>query len=119
MEDIFKHMNATYKGLESRLKAEGFKARVLQVLKAWDEWLVYDRDYLSRLRSTFLGITNVSEIAHANPVFKYCLNKKNFLAAANDRQSRKRHPNRNHCSARTAKRTTKTWTASHWTVRRC
>lgn len=60
LEEIFKHMNATCKGLESRLKAEGFKARVLQVLKAWDEWLVYDREFLSRLRATFLGIPNVS-----------------------------------------------------------
>lgn len=59
LEEMFKHLNVAYKGLESRLKAEGFKARILQVLKAWDEWLVYDRDFLGKLRSSFLGIPNV------------------------------------------------------------
>lgn len=56
LEEIFKHLNATYKSLESRLKAEGFKARVLQVLKAWEEWLVYDREFITKLKTIYLGI---------------------------------------------------------------
>lgn len=59
LEEIFKHLNSSYKSLESRLKAEGFKARVLQVIKAWEEWLVYDRDYLTKLKTIFLGIQHV------------------------------------------------------------
>lgn len=59
LEDIFKHLNACYKSLESRLKAEGFKARVVQVLKAWEEWLVYDREFIIKLRTLFLGIQHV------------------------------------------------------------
>lgn len=64
LEEVFKHLNGAYKSLESRLKAEGFKARVLQVLKAWDEWLVYDREFITRMKTTFLGIPNVSSLLH-------------------------------------------------------
>lgn len=62
LEDVFRHLHVTYRGLESRLKAEGFKARVLQVLKAWDEWLVYHREFIMKLKTIFLGIQNVREI---------------------------------------------------------
>lgn len=41
--------------VESRLKAEGFKVRVLQVCRTWEEWVVYPRDFLLKLRNTFLG----------------------------------------------------------------
>lgn len=61
LEEIFRHLNSSYKSLESRLKAEGFKARVVQTLKAWEEWLVYDRDSINKLRTIFLGIQHVSE----------------------------------------------------------
>lgn len=54
--DMFKGLNQCYKGLESRLKAEGFKVRVLQVLRAWEDWTIYSKDFLNKLRSTFLGI---------------------------------------------------------------
>lgn len=60
LEDMFKHLHLTYKSVESRLKAEGFKARVLQVLRAWEEWLVYNREFLHKLKAIFLGIQNVS-----------------------------------------------------------
>lgn len=60
LEEIFRHLNSSYKSLESRLKAEGFKARVVQVLKAWEEWLVYDRDFINKLKTIFLGIQHVS-----------------------------------------------------------
>ncbi|XP_059613579.1 U2 snRNP-associated SURP motif-containing protein isoform X2 [Phlebotomus argentipes] len=53
--DIFKELNTAYMGVESRLKAEGFKVRVLQVCRTWEEWVVYPRDFLLKLRNTFLG----------------------------------------------------------------
>ncbi|GAB0097515.1 U2 snRNP-associated SURP motif-containing protein [Sergentomyia squamirostris] len=53
--EIFKELNAAYMSVESRLKAEGFKVRVLQVCRTWDEWVVYPRDFLLKLRNTFLG----------------------------------------------------------------
>lgn len=62
MEEIFKSLHHAYKNLESRLKAEGFKARVLQVLKAWDEWIVYHREFIQKLRTIFLGKQTVKII---------------------------------------------------------
>ncbi|CAH1400389.1 unnamed protein product [Nezara viridula] len=53
--DIFEQAHQTFIGLESRLKAESYKLRVLQIFRAWDDWAVYPRDYLLRLKSTFLG----------------------------------------------------------------
>lgn len=67
LEEIFRHLNSTYKNLESRLKAEGFKARVLQVLKAWEEWLVYNRDFLNKLKTIFLGIQTVRKRRFHHP----------------------------------------------------
>lgn len=53
---MFKHLNTGYMALESRLKAEGFKLRVLQVFKAWEEWAVYQREFLIKLKHIFLGL---------------------------------------------------------------
>lgn len=59
LEQVFTHLRASYMSLESRLKAEGFKLRVLQVFKAWEEWNVYPRDYLTKLKHIFLGLSLV------------------------------------------------------------
>lgn len=58
--DLFKGLHESYKNLESRLKAEGFKIRVLKVCRAWEEWAVYPREFLSKLQNTFLGLPIVS-----------------------------------------------------------
>lgn len=60
LEQMFQHLHASYMALESRLKAEGFKLRVLQVFKAWEEWAVYQRDFLNKLKHIFLGLPTVS-----------------------------------------------------------
>ena len=57
--DMFKGLNDSYKSLESRLKAEGFKVRIMQIFRTWEEWAVYSRDFLIRLQNTFLGISMV------------------------------------------------------------
>ncbi|KAM7345527.1 U2 snRNP-associated SURP motif-containing protein isoform 2-T2 [Cochliomyia hominivorax] len=53
--EIFENLHTFFNNIESRLKAEGFKTRVLNVLKAWDDWAVYSKDFLAQLRSIFLG----------------------------------------------------------------
>lgn len=55
MTDIFENLHAFYNSIESRLKAEGFKNRVLNVLNAWDDWAVYSKECLLQLKCTFLG----------------------------------------------------------------
>ncbi|XP_053683700.1 U2 snRNP-associated SURP motif-containing protein isoform X2 [Sabethes cyaneus] len=59
--DIFKSLNNYHMQLESRLKAEGFKTRVMNVFKAWEEWAVYPKDFLTKLQHTFLGIQIVEK----------------------------------------------------------
>ncbi|XP_055538676.1 U2 snRNP-associated SURP motif-containing protein isoform X2 [Wyeomyia smithii] len=65
--DIFKNLNSYHMQLESRLKAEGFKTRVMNVFKAWEEWAVYPRDFLTKLQHTFLGIQIVEKKEEEEP----------------------------------------------------
>lgn len=58
---IFQDVHAAYMSLESRLKAEGFKLRVMQMFRAWEEWAVYPKDFLIKLQNTFLGLTTTSD----------------------------------------------------------
>ncbi|XP_065367356.1 U2 snRNP-associated SURP motif-containing protein [Calliphora vicina] len=53
--DVFESLHTFYNSIESRLKAEGFKTRVLNVFKAWEDWAVYPKEFLAQLRSIFLG----------------------------------------------------------------
>ncbi|KAL1374573.1 hypothetical protein pipiens_004875 [Culex pipiens pipiens] len=47
--------------LDSHLKSDGFKSRVMNVFKAWEEWADYPKDFLLRLQHTFLGIAIVEK----------------------------------------------------------
>lgn len=61
---VMAEMHAAYTRQESRLKAEGFRMRVLTVFKAWQEWAVYPRSFLIALQNTFLGLS--SDIARCS-----------------------------------------------------
>ncbi|KAJ1530303.1 hypothetical protein ONE63_005222 [Megalurothrips usitatus] len=54
---IMVEMHSAFSKQESRLKAEGFRMRVLAVFKAWQEWAVYPRNFLIALQNTFLGLS--------------------------------------------------------------
>lgn len=54
--DIFKGLNDSYRAVESRLKAEGFKVRIMKIFRTWEEWAVYSREFLLKLQNTFLGL---------------------------------------------------------------
>jgi U2-associated protein SR140 len=56
LEEMFQGLNASYMSLESRLKAEGFKMRVMNIFRAWEDWTVYPRDFLKKLQNIFLGL---------------------------------------------------------------
>lgn len=58
--DIFNEVHQAYKQFDSRLKAEGFKARVMRMFRAWEDWAVYPRDFLVKLQNTFLGLVMVN-----------------------------------------------------------
>ncbi|EDW61359.2 U2 snRNP-associated SURP motif-containing protein [Drosophila virilis] len=53
--DIFESLHTYYLAIESRLKAEGFKTRVCNVIRTWEEWTIYPKDFLSQLHAIFLG----------------------------------------------------------------
>ncbi|KAL7052805.1 hypothetical protein ACKWTF_005021 [Chironomus riparius] len=54
--DMFRGLHESYKLLESRLKAEGYKVRIMKIFRTWEEWTVYSRDFLLKLQNTFLGV---------------------------------------------------------------
>ncbi|XP_026670988.1 U2 snRNP-associated SURP motif-containing protein isoform X2 [Ceratina calcarata] len=54
--DIFSEVHQACKQFDSRLKAEGFKVRVMRMFRAWEDWAVYPRDFLVKLQNTFLGL---------------------------------------------------------------
>ncbi|XP_039311710.1 U2 snRNP-associated SURP motif-containing protein isoform X3 [Solenopsis invicta] len=59
--DIFSEVHQAYKQFDSRLKAEGFKVRVMRMFRAWEDWAVYPRDFLVKLQNTFLGLVLMDE----------------------------------------------------------
>ncbi|XP_049295076.1 U2 snRNP-associated SURP motif-containing protein isoform X2 [Anopheles funestus] len=65
--DIFRNLNAYYMQLDSRLKAEGFKSRVMGVFRAWEEWTIYPREFLVKLQHTFLGIQMMEKQPEEEP----------------------------------------------------
>lgn len=59
--EVFENLHTYYVGMDSRLKGEGFKARVLKVLRAWEEWTIYQKEFLSKLKAIFLGLPSPDE----------------------------------------------------------
>lgn len=53
MEEILK----TYKSLDSQSQADGFKHRVMQIFRAWEEWDIYPKEFLFKCQNTFLGLS--------------------------------------------------------------
>ncbi|XP_063237472.1 U2 snRNP-associated SURP motif-containing protein [Bacillus rossius redtenbacheri] len=58
LQVVFQDVHAAYMTLESRLKAEWFKMRVMRMFFAWEEWAVYPKEFLIRLQNAFLGISS-------------------------------------------------------------
>ncbi|XP_059481163.1 U2 snRNP-associated SURP motif-containing protein isoform X2 [Neocloeon triangulifer] len=67
LPQIFISFSDAYKSIESRLKAEAFKMRVMQVFRAWEDWTIYPRDYLIRLQNNFLGLSKLLNIEDEPP----------------------------------------------------
>ncbi|CAI6343377.1 unnamed protein product [Macrosiphum euphorbiae] len=53
MEEAFK----TYKSLDSQSQANGFKHRIMQIFRAWEDWDIYPKEFLFRCQNTFLGLS--------------------------------------------------------------
>ncbi|OQR74965.1 U2 snRNP-associated SURP motif-containing protein-like [Tropilaelaps mercedesae] len=52
---VIKALNAAYEAIDDKETADQFKQRVLNVLKAWQEWSLYPNDFLLQMQNTFMG----------------------------------------------------------------
>lgn len=59
MEEALK----TYKSLDSQGQADGFKHRIMQIFRAWEDWDIYPKEFLFKCQNTFLGLS-VNEVNH-------------------------------------------------------
>lgn len=53
MEEALK----TYKSLDSQSQADGFKHRIMQIFRAWEDWDIYPKEFLFKCQNTFLGLS--------------------------------------------------------------
>ncbi|KAA0202237.1 hypothetical protein HAZT_HAZT006479 [Hyalella azteca] len=60
LQEIFEGLHNAHNIIESRLKAEQLKQRVLQCCRAWEDWAVYPPEFLISLQNIFLGLVKRS-----------------------------------------------------------
>ena len=53
---IIKDLKEAMDTIDSRLKAEQFKSKVMMCFRAWEDWAVYPSDTLIKCQNTFLGL---------------------------------------------------------------
>ncbi|KAI1708009.1 surp module domain-containing protein [Ditylenchus destructor] len=58
---IFTALNQTLEGIESRLKAEQFRSRVMLCFRMWEDNSLYPVDLLINMQNVFLGLTKIAE----------------------------------------------------------
>jgi U2-associated protein SR140 len=62
LETVFKSFHDKYESLDSRMKAEAFKSRVMRVFQAWEDWALYPTEFLIKLQNTFFGLATDSKV---------------------------------------------------------
>ena len=55
LPDIFSDLNECYSKIDSRIRAEAFKQRVMNCFRAWEDWALYPQDFLIKMQNIFLG----------------------------------------------------------------
>ena len=55
LEEVSENLNLALASIDSKLKSEGFKSRILQVFRAWEEGALYSKEKLYKLKGVFLG----------------------------------------------------------------
>jgi len=56
LAEIFEGIHIAYNAIESRLRAEQLKQRVMLQCRAWEDWAIYPHDFLIHLQNIFLGL---------------------------------------------------------------
>uniref|UniRef100_A0A183CCC4 U2 snRNP-associated SURP motif-containing protein n=1 Tax=Globodera pallida TaxID=36090 RepID=A0A183CCC4_GLOPA len=65
---IFVELNETLEGIESRLKAEQFRQRVMLCFRNWEDNAVYPTDLLIQCQNVFLGLHGDDETAETSSI---------------------------------------------------
>ena len=58
--EIFADLRDYHKSIDSRMKAESFKQRVMSCFKAWEDWALYPQMELIKYQNIFLGLVDDS-----------------------------------------------------------
>ena len=58
--EIFADLREYHKSIDSRMKAESFKQRVMSCFKAWEDWALYPQMELIKYQNIFLGLVEDS-----------------------------------------------------------
>ena len=61
LPEIFTDLNQCYQSIESRIRAEAFKQRVINCFRAWEDWALYPQDFLIKLQNIFMGFVGKIE----------------------------------------------------------
>ncbi|KAK4313057.1 hypothetical protein Pmani_015576 [Petrolisthes manimaculis] len=56
LAEIFEGLHVAHNLVESRLKAEQVKQRIMQCCRAWEDWAIYPHEFLIHLQNIFLGL---------------------------------------------------------------
>lgn len=67
LPEIFSDLHQAYGAIESRIRAEAFKQRVMNCFRAWEDWALYPQDFLIKMQNIFLGfVTTKDESENGN-----------------------------------------------------
>lgn len=70
MEEALK----TYRSLESQTQADGYKYRIMQIFKAWEDWDIYPKEFIFKCQNTFLGLSINDVILKKMQMSIICIN---------------------------------------------
>lgn len=56
MPGIFVQLNQIYASIDGKMKSESFKAKILNCIRAWEDWTIYPNEFLVNLQNSFLGL---------------------------------------------------------------
>lgn len=59
MLKIFVELNETLESIQSRIKAEQFRSRIMLCFRMWEDNSIYPTDVLINLQNVFLGLAKV------------------------------------------------------------
>ena len=59
LQKVFKELNRTYEKIDSRIKAEQFRQRVMLCFRMWEDNVIYPTEILINYQNIFLGLAKV------------------------------------------------------------